>query len=331
MYDPDGSTRASLAALSAALRRQGLAGGRLGVAFSGGPDSTGLLLLLGRLPRAVRPTLRALHVDHGLDAGSAERAREAARIAGALGVPFELLRVEPVGRGGLEARARKARYEALGAPGAPVATAHTLDDQAETVLLRLARGAGARGLSAMAERTRLHGADVVRPLLHVRRASLARIVAAAGLAPVDDVTNLDPARARSSLRHTLLPTLERLAPGAAVAIARAAASLRADERLLARRATNALLRLRREDALDRAGLLRLPAALRTRLLAAWLREQGIAAATARHLEQLGRVLVRGGTAPLPGRRGVAVEGELVRFLPRGPARPERLANRLRSD
>lgn len=331
MYAPDGSTRAALAHLSAALRRQGLAGAEVTVAFSGGPDSTALLLLLQRLPRAVRPVLHALHVDHGLDPEASRRAELAAGLAASVGVPFGLLRVEPNGRGGLEARARRARYEALGGAGRVVLTAHTLDDQAETVLLRLARGAGARGLSAMAERSVLRGVTIVRPLLAVRRATLARLCAASALTPVQDATNLDAARARSSLRHTLLPLLERLSPGAAIAIARAASSLRSDDRALALRATRALGRLRREDALDRAGLSRLPAAVRTRVLAAWLREQGVAAVTARQLEQLGRVLVRGGTAPLPGRRGVAADGALVRFLPRGPARPERLANRLRSD
>ncbi len=328
MYALVGNTRAALATLSAALRRQELAAAPVTVAYSGGPDSTGLLILLGRLPGAVRPVLHVIHVDHGLDGDASARALAAGRLAAGLGVAFEVRRVTPAGGGGLEAQARRARYAALGDAGRPVLTAHTLDDQAETVLLRLARGSGARGLSAMAERARIHGADLVRPLLGVRRSTLARLCAAEGLTPVEDPTNLDPARARSTLRHTLLPALERVAPGAAVAVVRAAALLREDDRVLSRSADRALARLRREEALDRAGLLRLPTAVRTRLLARWLEERGVDAISSRHLSQLQVVLRRGGLAPLPGRRGVEVGDELVRLLPRGPAQPDRIAQRV---
>src|SRR5690606_16606330 len=117
------------------------------VAFSGGADSLGLLALLARLPAGQRPELEAVHVDHGLRAGSAEEARAAAALASALGVRAAVVRAAVGREGGPEAAARQARYRALAraAGDRPIATAHTLDDQAETVLLRIARGAGLRG------------------------------------------------------------------------------------------------------------------------------------------------------------------------------------------
>ena len=203
------------------------------VAFSGGPDSTALLLGMSRLP-GIR--LAAAHLDHAMDPGSASRGREAARIAARLGVPFITERAESKRNGPAapaespEAAGRRARYEFLervrrdfGARW--IATAHHRDDQAETVLLRLLFGSGLEGLAGVRP---VHGA-VVRPLLGVPRSALLDAVTAAGLEPVDDPTNRDLDVPRNRVRHRLLPSLEpelssaRLARLAGKALAASAA------------------------------------------------------------------------------------------------------------
>jgi tRNA(Ile)-lysidine synthase len=203
-------------------------------ACSGGADSLALAAALAH--EAPRLSLRggAVTVDHGLQAGSAERA---ARVAGVLG----WLGLDPVhqvsvtvpagpGSGGPEAAARTARYAALEqvaeqAGAAAVLLGHTRDDQAETVLLGLARGAGGRALAGMpARRGRFR-----RPLLGVARATLREACAAQGLEPWDDPHNADPAYARARVRHQALPALEAaLGPGVAAALARTAAQLSED-------------------------------------------------------------------------------------------------------
>jgi len=201
------------------------------VAFSGGPDSTALLWGMSRLAAHFPLRLHAAHLDHSLDPGSAARAAAAARIAFRFGVPLTLERREvPSLRRrseGLEAAARRERYGFLEkvrqAQGARwIATAHHLDDQAETVLLRLLFGSGIEGLAGIRP---VRGA-VVRPLLDVTRATLAEAVAAAmaaaGVEPVDDPTNRDLAQPRSRLRHGVLPALTVEDPQAAERLARIA-------------------------------------------------------------------------------------------------------------
>ncbi len=197
------------------------AGDGVVVAFSGGADSTALLLGMSRL--AVRRGLRlaAAHFDHALDPGSRQRAEGAARLAGELGVMLVTERAagrpaaDGAGGGGEspEAAARRARYHFLertrAALGARfVATAHHRDDQAETVLLRLLFGSGLSGLAGIRP---LHGA-VVRPLLALPRRRLLDAVAAAGLAALDDPTNRDLEVPRNRVRHRLLPALAATDP-----------------------------------------------------------------------------------------------------------------------
>jgi tRNA(Ile)-lysidine synthase len=209
-------------------------GDRIVVGFSGGPDSTALLAGLAQLARRIPLDLLALHLDHGLDPGSAGRAVAAARLAGRLGVPFaaERLEVGTFRRPGesLEVAGRRLRYERLaaraeatGAPGAPgdpgaryLATAHHRDDQAETVLLRLLFGSGLAGLAGIRPVTvtgAAGGPVLVRPLLDVPRSALSAALAAAGLQPVDDPTNRDLSLPRNRLRHRLLPALAAADPG----------------------------------------------------------------------------------------------------------------------
>ena len=205
------------------------------VACSGGPDS--LALAAATAFAAPRAGLRAgaVVVDHGLQPGSAMVAAGAGAACRDLGLnPVRVVAVELGAGGGPEASARAARYAALDAAAellgaAAVLLGHTLDDQAETVLLALARGSGARSLAGMpARRGRLR-----RPLLALRRADTLAACAALGLEPWHDPTNgidgAGPAQRRREVRHRVLPLLEEvLGPGIAEALARTATQLRED-------------------------------------------------------------------------------------------------------
>lgn len=210
-------------------------GAALVVALSGGPDSLALAAATAfEAPRlGLRPT--ALIVDHGMQRASAEVAEAAARAASALALDPRIVRVEVAGEGGPEAAARTARYRALrdaaaDRGAAAVLLGHTLDDQAETVLLGLARGAGATSLQGMPPtRTDDDGVRWLRPLLGVRRATTRAFCAAAELAAWDDPHNLDDRFARVRVRERALPVLEaELGPGVAEALARTAEQLRED-------------------------------------------------------------------------------------------------------
>lgn len=185
-------------------------GERLGVAVSGGPDSLALLLLAA----AARPgTIEAATVDHALRPDSAAEAAMVADLCGRLEVPHTTLVIEwdePPATA-LQAQARELRYGALArwmddAGLCVAATGHHLDDQAETVLMRLARGSGIRGLAAMRPSSPLPGAPdlrLVRPLLGWRRAELGLVCAQAGVEPVDDPTNRDDRFERVRVRAAI--------------------------------------------------------------------------------------------------------------------------------
>ena len=217
--------------------RAGLDGrsGAVVVALSGGADS--LALAAATAFEAPRLGIRAeaVVIDHGLQAGSADIAARAAEAARGLGLAARVVAVEVRAGDGPEAAAREARYAGLARAAAEtgaeaVLLGHTLDDQAETVLLGLARGSGATSLAGMAsERRDATGPAWLRPLLAVRRATTTAACAAEGLEPWRDPHNLDPAYARVRVRETVLPTLEReLGPGVAEALARTAEQLRED-------------------------------------------------------------------------------------------------------
>lgn len=205
------------------------------VALSGGADS--LALAAATAFEAPRLGLRAasLTVDHGLQEGSDAVARRAGEAAAALGLDPLIARVEVDGTGGPEAAAREARYRmlreaALDAKAAAVLLGHTLDDQAETVLLGLARGSGASSLQGMPPvREDDDGIRWLRPLLGVRRATTRAFCAASGLDVWDDPHNTDRRYSRVRARETVLPVLEaELGPGIAEALARTAEQLRED-------------------------------------------------------------------------------------------------------
>ncbi len=200
--------------------------GSLLVALSGGADSASLAFLLARAGRSVR----CIHVDHDLPA-SPELEQAAQAVSSAVGLRLDVSRVD-VGADPSEARLREARYSALRAGLGPdewLLTAHTLDDQAETVMMNLLRGTGPAGLAGIPARA----GHLARPLLSARRAETRELAALAGLPCVDDPANLDPTLTRNVVRLEVLPRLAaRFNPRLSEALARSATLLQADEALL---------------------------------------------------------------------------------------------------
>jgi tRNA(Ile)-lysidine synthase len=207
----------------------GAAGQQYCVAFSGGLDSTVLLVALAGISDRLSPGgLRAIHVHHGLHAQADAWVRACRARCEAHGVPLQVLHVEAApGRGDSpEARAREARYGALRAalaPGESLLTAHHADDQLETVLIQLLRGAGVAGLAAMPPDAAFGDARHLRPLLSFTRAALRTWAEARGLSGwVEDPANADLRFSRNHLRSEVLPALRAHWPAAATAAARAA-------------------------------------------------------------------------------------------------------------
>jgi tRNA(Ile)-lysidine synthase len=247
-------------------------------------------------------------VDHGLQAGSAERAQGVAAWAAAERFdPVELSTVDTRGRaGGPEAAAREARYEALVASGrahgAVVLLGHTLEDQAETVLLALARGAGPRGLSGMAHRRDRAGVTFLRPFLSLSRKQTRAACAELGLRPWDDPHNTDPAYARSRVRAALPLLAELLGPDVVDNLARTARLVAED--VAALDALAAAVDPGTGD-LGVAELAALAPAVRTRVLRAFALRLGApgGALSARHIDALDSLVTawRGqGPVALPG-------------------------------
>ena len=222
-----------------------LAGGEtVLVSVSGGADSVALLHLLHALAPSWRLTLHVLHVDHGLRPDSAHDAAVVRALGARLGLPVHVERVH-VGPGSVEAAARAARYTALEAwaerVGADrIALGHTLDDQAETVLMRVLDGAGVRGLAAIPP---VRG-RIIRPLVEIRREALREMLTADAIAWVEDPSNRDPKFLRNRIRHELLPLLAAsFATDVVPALARVARLARESVEALDRAATLELERL----------------------------------------------------------------------------------------
>jgi tRNA(Ile)-lysidine synthase len=260
------ATRAALNASDTALL----------VACSGGADSLALASAASVVAQRQSRRIAAVVVDHGLQSGSAAVAEGAAVQLEALGVEdVRVLSVSVGDSGGPEAAAREARYLALGAEaartGSTVLLGHTLDDQAETVLLGLARGSGTRSLAGMARRV----GPFLRPLLGVPRAVTEAACLELGVTPWRDPHNADPTYARTRVRHRVLPVLEaELGPGIATALARTAGLARDDADLLDRLAAEAHQRVLFAGTLDCEGLAGLPRALRGRVIRDWLGVNG---------------------------------------------------------
>jgi tRNA(Ile)-lysidine synthase len=303
------------------------------VACSGGADSVALAAALAFERRDAGVPVGGITVDHGLQPGSAEQATATADLLRGLGLdPVLVARVDVGTAGGPEGAARDARYAALSAAaeahGARVALGHTLDDQAETVLLGLGRGSGPRSVAGMVEARVDVGAVWWRPLLAVRRAITRQACAEQGLPVWDDPWNDDPAYTRVRLRTEVLPLLEDvLGGGVAPALARTADQLREDLDALDALAAGHLTRLADDDGgLPAAELAALPAALRRRVLRGWLRAGRVPDLQAVHLAAVDALLTRWrgqGPVHLPGGGGVVrTSGRLV-LLPPEATRTDR--------
>ena len=206
------------------------------IAFSGGLDSTVLLHLLATLANTdTLPPLSAIHVHHGLQAAADAWPSHCQAVCDRLGVPLRVMRVHVQPGASLERAARDARYqafsEATGA-GEVLLTGQHRDDQAETLLFRLLRGAGVRGLAAMPAHRPLAGGHLVRPLLKASRAELEAYAREHQLAWIEDPSNADPRFSRNYLRHRVFPALTQRWPQAVSSLARTAEHLSEAQGLL---------------------------------------------------------------------------------------------------
>ncbi|WP_339546432.1 tRNA lysidine(34) synthetase TilS [Pseudomonas sp. RA_35y_Pfl2_P32] len=206
------------------------------IAFSGGLDSTVLLHLLAQLAKTqALPELQAVHVHHGLQAAADAWPQHCQAVCDGLGVPLAVIRVQVQAGASLERAAREARYEAFAQliqVGDVLLTAQHRDDQAETLMFRLLRGAGVRGLSAMPVQRALARGYLVRPLLDVPRAELEAYAREHRLCWVEDPSNGDQQFSRNYLRQQVFPLLSRRWPQAAATLARSAGHLREAQGLL---------------------------------------------------------------------------------------------------
>ena len=293
------------------LRDHGLWGRGLLAAVSGGLDSVCLVRVLAGLSARGAGRVEVAHVDHGLRPGSGEDAAFCRDLARDLGLPFHLRTLRGAdARGNLQAWARRERRafleETLAARRlAGVALGHHADDQVETVLFRLIRGAGPRGLAGMRE----HDPPYVRPFLRVRRRELEAMARERGWGWREDPSNRTPRFARNRIRSELIPLLRSIHPGAERSILRAAGLLEEDDRALAALARDALAGLATPEPeglrVPAASVAGLEPALRRRVyLAAWGGVGGEPPCLeSRHLEAVDALLAPGSAhreAPIPG-------------------------------
>lgn len=275
-----------------------LQGGPLAVACSGGMDSSALLHALAQLPDARARGLRAIHVNHDLQADSAAWAAHCRDFAAALHVPLHVarVRVKCDAGTGMEDAARRARYAAFAdalQAGEILVLAQHRGDQAETVLLKLLRGAGPEGLGAMRALRQLGKGYLWRPLLDLPRSTLVDYANAHALRWIEDPSNAHTHLSRNFLRHEILPHLTQHWPQAETALAHSSNWLRAAADYIEAQATTALASLRGNEpaTLDWRGWLALPGALRDPVLRRWLREAGLDEPAHFHVAELERQLL----------------------------------------
>jgi len=294
-------------------------GQRVVVAVSGGADSVALLLALRGAAARLRIDVEGAHFHHGLRGADADADAAFVReLCDRLEIPLHLGRPErPIRGPGLEAAARRARYAFLAGAAercsaVRIATAHTADDQAETVLMRLLRGSGADGLKGI----RLRRGRIIRPLLECPRADVLDFLAASDEPFREDASNADRRFLRNRVRHEVLPVLAAINPRVRAALARTAAVAQAEANYLERAARHALAGAGTvdEEGLSVAALRHLPEPLQARVVRRWLAGAGCA-----HLsyERLRTVLAVAQTAA----------GTRATGLP-GGARVERVGGRL---
>lgn len=273
-------------------------GRRLTVALSGGVDSVALLDLLVRLRGELDFSLSAVHVNHQLSPHASDWARFCQALCDARGVPLhvEAVKIRKRYPLGLEAAAREARYGVLLAqPADYVVLAHHLDDQAETVLLNLLRGAGVRGLSGMPALRPAAGPTILRPLLDVPRATLLVYAKQRKLTWVEDESNEDMALTRNFLRGEVLPAIERKFPAYRETMLRASRNLAEASSLLDELGGIDLVHGTRDGRLDTRYLVGLSQARAKNLLRVFFQSQGAPMPDAVRLQEMLRQLVSAGS------------------------------------
>lgn len=258
------------------------------VGVSGGADSMSLAAGFAHLVRRefLEADINALVVDHGLQAGSADVAARTAEAVTAMGIRASVVAVEVVDDGvGMEAAARSARLTALTKDfNGMVALGHNLNDQAETVLLGLARGSGTRSLAGIARQMTWGKATLVRPLLSLTRATLRQAAQDWGLFIWDDPQNQWQEFARVRARNVVMPTLvDSLGAGVVAGLARSAELCRADADFLDELAEK---KWKPDETLDVNWLSNLPPALATRVIRLWLGFLGVEEPTFTHTMQV---------------------------------------------
>lgn len=290
-------------------------------ACSGGADSMGLTMALIDEAKKLAIKVAVVSVDHQLQTGSGERSRAVADFFSQRGADSaQVITVDVGNEGGPEGAARVARYQALNEQAdrlgaVAIYLGHTASDQAETVLLGLARGSGARSLSAMAGTAGRYR----RPLLHLTREQVRQEVMDAEIPVWDDPHNQDPRFTRVRARQ-LMPILEKeLGPGIESALVRSAALLRADADALDQFAADAGLKVIVDGQVDLVQLMLHPKAVRTRVIKQYLEQAGVSAVTADHLDAVEALASRWkgqGPVALPGNVDAAREGALLTLRPR---------------
>ncbi len=317
---PSATNPPSVEALAAALERGAAAtgmadGARIVLAVSGGADSMALLHAAHAVGSVHAWQLSVAHLDHALRADSASDAEFVRAAAATLELPFVTQRADVAALAAAEGRsiedaAREARYrflEGLAPPGALIATAHTADDSAETILLNLGRGSGLSGVRGIPARR----GRIVRPLLGERRSALRAALDAAGIGYRDDPSNDDPAHARNRVRHELIPALERASPGAVEALLRFSRLAAADDDLLLELAAAELAARRTEHGID----WRVPPsrALGRRIMRLAIGEPPPAARRIEALLDAAEGARGGVTIELGGGRSASVSGRVIRL------------------
>ena len=315
-------------------------GDRVLVAVSGGPDSVALLHVLHELRDELGLHLEAAHLQHGIRGAEAqEDARFVAALAGKLGLPFHMKEIDlpglrfRAGKGNLEALARQQRYQFFAQTARrqgliKIATAHTQDDQAETMLMWLLRGAGRKGLGGMSPAQTLHssvaylahGCAIVRPFLETSKAEILEFLRQRQIEYRNDATNHDTRLLRNWIRLELLPQLrERIDGRIAARLTEQAEMLRDEQAVLEQVARAGLEKCRRGDGLDRGILLHHPVALQRLMLRRWIEEvrgnlRGIGFA---HVEALCGLAAAGpaqGRLAIPGGWELRREYDLLRLV-----------------
>jgi len=291
------------------------AGARVTVAFSGGVDSTVLLAALTRL-RLAGP-LRAAHVDHGLHADSARWSVHCAEVAAELGVEHVSVRVtvDRAARSGLEAAARTARYRALAdlmSPGEVLLTAHHGDDQLETVLLRLVRGTGVRGLRGIRDHEPFGPGRLARPLLGSTRAEILAQARAWNLRWLEDPANVSLEHDRNFLRAAVVPRLVERWPAAARSAQRLAEQMADAERILDDVAARDAAAVADPRRVPRAVLAPLEPARQRNLLRHLLRRAGFEPPSAHKIEELRAALLAARHDALPRIRWPGADARVFR-------------------